>query len=217
MQKLTIVALMFLAGCAYNVPSYQVQEKNVDMVKGGKKTIQVVQEKPRFDDTGSILCRAAGPVALPDGQTFAGYLASALKDELRSANVLAENAPTQLRVSVKRVDFSSSLGASNWYIDADYSLDGQNFSVSTVYHDRSSYLGSKACNNMAQYFRNAVAEHLRQLYAKPEFKEAIGFTEKSKHLASDQERFQKLKQLYENGVITEEEYAQKRKALLEEL
>jgi hypothetical protein len=70
---------------------------------------------------------------------------------------------------------------------------------------------------MALYFRKAVAEHLRQLYTRSEFKVALGLTEKSNNLSSVQDRLRKLKQLYQDGIITEEEYNQKRQAVLNEI
>ena len=70
---------------------------------------------------------------------------------------------------------------------------------------------------MALYFRKAVAEHLHQLYTKSEFKVAVGLNEKSKYISSVQDRLRKLKQLYQHGLITEEEYNQKRKSVLNEI
>ncbi len=214
-----IILIALLTGCAstYNIPGYQAQDENLSLLKGGIEPVQVVQETPQFNDRGSITCRAAGSVTLPDGQTFSKYIVTALKDELRSAGLLSENEARKLHVIVKGVYFSSFLGDTNWYIDTDYSFDGTRVSVSTVYNDRSSFVAIQACKNMARYFRKAVAEHLRQLYMKPQFKVAIGFTEETKRTSSELDRFQKLRQLYENGLITEKEYNQKRKALLNEL
>jgi len=218
MRRLALIALMVhLAGCAYNIPSYQPLDENLSLLSSGARPVQVVQEEPEFDDDGSITCRFAGSVTLPDGESFSDYITTALKDELHSARLFSENAASKLHVTVKRVDFSSHLGDTNWYIDTDYVLDGRAIYVSSVYHDRSSYLAQKACNNMARYFRKAVAEHLRKLYMKPEFRAAIGFTEKSQPPSSDQNRFQQLRQLYEDGLITQEEYKQKRESLLNEL
>jgi hypothetical protein len=216
-KSLIIVFIIFLGGCTYNIPSYTAQSENLNLVRSGRNTISVIQEKPEFSDDGSIVCRASGPVKLPNGQTFSSYITDALKDELKSVNLFDERATNKLRVRVKRVDFSSSLGATNWYIDADYLVNDNKVSVSSVYHDRSSYLGTKACNNMAQYFQKAVAEHLRQLYSKAEFRTAIGLNSEAPNSSTEQARLQKLKQLYIDGLITEKEFNQKRQQVLEGL
>src|SRR3989344_938089 len=214
---LIIVFVILLNGCAYNIPSYTAQNENLNLVKNGRSTISVIQENPEFADDGSIICRAACTVKLANGKTFSGYITDALKDELKSVNLLDEKASNKLRVSVRRVDFSSSLGATNWYIDADYSINGNKVSVSSLYHDRSSYLGTKACNNMAQYFQKAVAEHLRQLYSKPEFRAAIDYGQETPNSSTEEVRLQKLKKPYTDGLITEKEFNHKRQQIIEGL
>src|SRR5574341_697132 len=91
------------------------------------------------------------------------YVGDAIRQELTAAGAYDANAGTNLDLKLRKVDFSSSLGATNWFIDAEYALSGQTFVVSTVYNDRSSYLGDKACANMAQYFRKAVSKHIQEL------------------------------------------------------
>lgn len=121
-KSIAVVLMALMTGC-YSVPGYQAQRENVSLVKGGKTPIHVVQEESVLDDRKSIACRAAGAVTLPGKQSFSSYIASALKEELRSAELLSEDAVTTLHVKAKRVDFSSGMGAANWFIDVEYTLD----------------------------------------------------------------------------------------------
>jgi|SRR5882672_2319673 len=167
-----VLSSALLTACAYSVPSYEVANA-VPAELAGQAGIKVVNAGSKFDDTGSILCRAAGNVQLPGGQTFAKYLEDALKKEAIAAGLLDEVNGLQMRMTLERVDFSTTLGATNWFIDARYVVAGSEFLIATVYNDRSSYLGDKACANMARYFQKAVALHLRQLFSEPLLKRKL--------------------------------------------
>jgi hypothetical protein len=109
------------------------------------------------------------------------------------------------------------MGAANWYIDAVYMIGGEEVSVNTVYNDRSSFFADRACNNMAIYFQKAVSAHLRQLYASPVFKAAIGERGMGAQVGDEKTRMSSLQELLSEGLITEDEYNQKRKAIIDGL
>lgn len=174
--KLTVVvsSLFLMSGCSYKIPSYEVNSNNVGYLKQGNNKLKITVLEPAFKDTGSILCRAAGNVETLDSKTFSAYIAQALEDELKYSGHFDQKSTTELKIKVKKADFSSALGNTNWYIDVEYELNGKTFTVSTTYHDRSSYMADKACNNIAHYFRKAITAHLQKLYGHATFKEALG-------------------------------------------
>ena len=164
MRSFAVAALACLfVGCAFQIPSYQVGAEDPSL-RGLDRKVKIVSHPPAFKDTGSIACRGTVTVDLPNNQTFTTYISSALIMELAAAELMSETADLVLSMKLEKVDFSTMLGATNWYIDARYEIDGESFLVSTVYKDRSSYLGEKACANMAEYFRKALALHFRQLF-----------------------------------------------------
>ena len=167
MRSLAIASLACLCvGCAVQIPSYQVSGEDPSLRDLDRK-VKVVTHAPAFQDTGSITCRGTGVVELPDNQTFTGYISSALIMELTAADLINETANLVLSMKIEKVDFSTMLGSTNWYIDTRYEIDKEVIFVATVYNDRSSYLGEKACANMADYFRKAVSRHVRQLFNDP--------------------------------------------------
>jgi hypothetical protein len=162
----------WLIGCTAHVPSYQASG-DYPSLRGLDKKVKVVANAPGFKDEGTILCRAAATVELPGKQTFTAYIASALNKELAAADLASETTDLVLTMKLEKVNFSTSLGATNWFIDGRYEIDGQVMLISTVYNDRSSYLGNKACDNIAAYFQKAIAAHFRQLFSEPVLKQKL--------------------------------------------
>ncbi len=170
---IALAAVQLLAGCTYQILAYAPDPSSSNALKGASSKVKVVALPPAFADEGSILCRGAGPVALPTGQTFTQYIADALRMELAAARAFDPAGGEELRMMLKRVDFQTTLGATNWYIDADYEMRSGRFTVSTVHNERSSYMGDKACANMGVYFRAAVARHIRETFSYPALREQL--------------------------------------------
>ncbi len=156
--------LITMSGCVYQAPRYTVMADNVSLVKGSSEKLSLNVIDPSFRDDGSIICRATTVVSLPGKSTFSQYIADALVKELSAANSFSKTSPTILQFQLIRADFSTALGNTNWYIDSKYFVGGNEFYVSTIYHDRSSYVGIKACNNIAVYFSKAVAMHIHDVF-----------------------------------------------------
>jgi len=140
---------------------------------GNQEKVKVVTQAPAFKDEGSIACRGAAIVELPNKQNFTAYISSALIKELTAADLASETADLVLAIKLEKVDFSTTLGATNWFIDGRYGIDSQMILVSTVYNDRSSYFGTKACDNIAAYFQKAVSAHFRQLFSEPVLRQKL--------------------------------------------
>lgn len=166
------------------------------------------------------MCRLIGRISLPDGQSFGQYLVEALHQDLKASELTDQARGRELTLHLKRVDFSSALGATNWFLDVEYDFMNEKIVVSTVYNDRSSYVGTKACGNIALYFRNAVAQHLRQLYLHPTFRRAIGVPAVASGISSGDAgnvaaRLLQLDKLHKDGLITKEEYEIQRQRILD--
>jgi hypothetical protein len=216
MKKIIAISLMLLtAGCAYKAPSYTPSGQNAAELAGGDKKFSVVPQTATFDDAGAIVCRGGGMVSPPGEQSFTDYISTALKEELAASGRLsADGEPIKLQLT--KVEFSTALGATNWYIDVAYAIGGERANVSTIYNDRSSYVGHQACTNIAQYLPKAVAVHLAQLYNSAAFVKAL--RPRAVPTASDGEslanRLHQLQQARKKGLLTEDEYQAKRKQVI---
>jgi hypothetical protein len=219
-----MVAAWLACGCAMHVPipNYAPDPQVRGHLSSATK-LQVRVGTPAFADSGSILCRGGMPVKLPDGRTFSHYIGDALSQELALAGALDARNGATLDVRLTRVDFSTALGATNWYIDAQYTLSGQAFSISTTYNDRSSYFGDKACQNMAPYFQRAVSRHIGEVFRHPTFvATAPAPVRETPRAASDDKigaraRLEAIESLYKDGLMTKDEYETRRKQIIDGL
>jgi hypothetical protein len=174
---------------------------------------------PGFPDDGSILCRAVGPVTLPNGQSFTQYVTDAFRLELTAAGVHDPLGNAELRMKLLRIDFQTTPGATNWYIDGEYAIGSNLFLISSVYNDRSSYFGQKACANMALYFRHAVGLHIRDVFRHPSFRTQLALSpepEPTQSTTGDAAaRLRQLDSLYKDGLIGKEDYDIRRQRILD--
>lgn len=220
---LALIASLAASGCAYNIPAYAPDAQLRPAAPASAHKLRVNVTPPAFADAGSILCRGGTPVKLPDGQTFSQHIGEALRQELAAVGALDPNGGEPLTLTVRRVDFSTALGATNWYIDAEYALSGRTFNVATVYNDRSSYFGDKACQNMALYFRPAVTRHIGEVFRHPTFvATAPAPVRETPRAATDDKigaraRLEAVESLYKDGLMTKEEYETRRKQIIDGL
>ena len=218
---LLLIASLAASGCAYHIPNYAPDPQLRGAAPGAAQKLKVSVSPPAFADGGSILCRGGTPVQLPAGQTFSQYIGDALRTELTASGSHDAGARSALDVRLRRVDFSTALGATNWYIDADYTLSGRPFSISTVYNDRSSYFGDKACQNMTVYFGRAVSRHIGEVFRHPTFVAALPAAETPRAASDDKigarARLEAIESLYKDGLMTKEEYESRRKQIIDGL
>lgn len=166
-----------------------------------------------FDGDGSLTCRAAGAITLGGGTTFGGYIAEAIKNDLKTYHLFDDSATVAITVELQNVDVSSQMGAAKWIIDSLYIIGNERVRINTIYHDRSSFAAVRACNNLALYFPKAVSQHLGELYDNPDFKAIVGETDVGS--AEDgQARLRKLQQLFNENLITGQEYQDKKREIL---
>ena len=214
LRLITILAIAFLSGCStFKIPSYTSDGENLETLSHGNKPISVERIAPAFADKGKLPCRAAGTVSLGSGKEFSEYIVDAIKNDLQSKSLYLSSSESQLQVKVMKVDFSSQMGGATWFIDTKYTIGQESFPISTAFNDRSSFVAQVACTNMAKYFTRAVDAHLTQLYAHPIFRASIAYSDSQP--TDNHSKFRELKALYDQNLITEDEYRVKKAELLE--
>lgn len=202
-----------LTGCiSFQAPSYTSAPESLAALKQAHSTYNVALISTAANDDGAITCRGAGPVTVGKGKTYADYVVDALAQDLKKTNTYSPQAPETIKATYTKIDFQSSLGAANWYINGVYTIGAETATVDTTYNDRSSFAGDTACNNMARYFPKAVAAHLNQLYNTHLFKNPQATAESSK--LSLTEKLAELKRALDAGLIQPDEFEAKRKAVL---
>ncbi|GMQ48486.1 SHOCT domain-containing protein [Vibrio sp. 10N] len=210
-------SMLTLSGCStFPIQSYSPQVENINALSNVQTKLSVTYLPASFTDTGVVQCRGAGPVKLINGDTFTKYVASSLESELIAGKKYQVSSPKEIKVRLTRVDFETTLGNTNWYIDGKYTLGDSVAYVSTIYNDKSSYMADKACRNMGVYFPKAVAMHLQQLIASPEFNRFVSVYNQNEHQRFA-EKLEILNKAFHNGVITEQEFEDKRAKLISDL
>lgn len=221
MRKIRILMFFLISvvlpGCiSYQIPNYSAQIENTQLIGGATENFSISTEPAAFEDSGSIFCRGAGTVKVVDGKNFTDYIVTALEKELDYAGIYRQDSNKNIEVKLTKVDFSSALGATNWYIDGQYKIDNEFVNISTVYNDRSSYMGDIACRNMASYFPKAVAKHLNELYREPAFRALVKNDSGQVNQVNLTARLKELQNALDEGLINEEEFKTKRDEIIKQ-
>ena len=154
---LIIALTIFASGCAtYTSNRYSVSVDNVMVLKtlNGTK-LQVGVFTASEPGKTEIMCRGAGPIRPPDGQTFEAFIRKGLVDELRLAEVYSASSPIVLTGNLDAVDFSSVSGSWNLALTVS-SSSGNSLSVFEDYSYTTTFVGEFACNLTVQAFVPAV-------------------------------------------------------------
>jgi hypothetical protein len=165
------------AGCTtYVTPRYSISaDTNVALKSVAAPGISVgaFAGPAEFDRT----CRAAGPLAPPDGMTHAAYIKKALEDELKVAGLYAATSPrVTLTGTLNTLAFSSSRGMTggSWDIDVTVtSSNGKAMSLSEHYEFESGFVADTACKQTAEAFMPAVQNLVGKLVRAPRFRELV--------------------------------------------
>ncbi len=165
------IAVVISTGCAYNISPYGVSPANIETLRTSLQNRQVGTEKFTTSEPTktSIICRAAGPIAPPNGKTFEGYIQDALTTELKVSGIYNDNSPIRLKAHLTKVDFNSKIGNGNWFIDATVSINGGSFDVTSSTPFDASFVADKACQETAQYFSIAVQNFIAAVVTHPQF------------------------------------------------
>lgn len=167
-----IVLALLVAGCeTYTAPRYSISADNVVALRGvspSRIKVGAFSDPNQFADG----CRAAGPITIGDGLTFAGYIRKALIDEMKIAGVYDEAGNVTLTGSVYKLAFSSTVAY--WDIGLTVtSSNGRSISVEENYRFPGSFAAETACKRVSDAVHPAVQNLLQKLIASPDFRALV--------------------------------------------
>ena len=172
-RNLLLVTLALLvAGCeTYMAPRYGISADNVVSLKNlapSQIKIGAFSDPAKFGDG----CRAAGPITVGDGLTFAGYIRKALIDEMKLAGVYNDNGNVTLTGSIDKLAFSSTVAF--WDIGLTVtSSNGRSVSVEEHYQFPGAFAAVTACKRVSDAYYPAVPNLLQKLIASPDFRALV--------------------------------------------
>jgi hypothetical protein len=164
------LCLLALQGCStYAVQRYSASAESVEKLRSmAPATARVGVFTMAGELRKEITCRAVGPIATIDGETFPEYTRKALSSEMRMAGVYSEAAPTTISGKLDQLDFSSTGGY--WDIAMTISSsNGEKVSKSIRHAYPSNFIGEIACNQTAQAFMPAVQDLIGATISDPSF------------------------------------------------
>jgi hypothetical protein len=170
------VAVLVVACSTYTTPRYAINaDTNLALKALGTSGIGVgAFTPPATFDPG---CRAAGPLAPPDGMTHTAYIKKAFEDEFKVGGVYAAATPrVTLSGKVNKLEFSSAraLTGGSWDIDLTLSSsNGKTMNVAEHYEFESGYSATTACKQTAEAYFPAVQNLVGKAVRAPEFKALI--------------------------------------------
>lgn len=167
-------AALLVSGCTHNIPRYGLSADNVSTLQRMKSSSSNKLATATFTSfepgKNSIVCRAAGPVEVPDGKTYETYIRDALISELKIADMHSENSGTVINGHLEFIDFSSNIGAGNWIIKMKFWGQGSTpFLVENTYPFSTNFIADIACGQVAQAFVPATQDFIKKLVNDPQF------------------------------------------------
>jgi hypothetical protein len=168
-----IIVVLALAGCdTFTAAPYGISADNDVALKSALGTQRIGVEAFTAATPTDPGCRLAGPIQLPGGLTFAGYIQKAFADELKVAGLYDEKAPIIIRGAINELKFSSSSGT--WDIALTVvSSNGKSLTVAEHYDFHTSYSAVSACHNAADAFQPAVQSLVGKVIAAPDFRSLL--------------------------------------------
>jgi len=174
---LLIPLVISLGACStYTTPRYAINaDTNVALKSLGATGLSV----GAFTGPGTFdnACRAAGPLAPPDGMSHTAYVKKALEDELKVAGVYAANSPRiTLSGLISKLSFASARGLTGGSWDIDLTLTSSNGkSMSVVEHCEfeSGFIADTACKQTAEAYFPAVQNLIEKAVRSSEFKALV--------------------------------------------
>lgn len=173
MKNLMItVALLALTACStMQPPRYAVSVDNVQVLKqldGAQVKVASLIQSAKFSSN----CRLMGPIEPADGLTVPEFVAKAINDEFKMANIYAEDG-IQLTGDITQIGFSSMAGMTGGYWDIAVTLtssNGNSLEASNRYKFKSGFDAITACNATADALTPAVQDLIKSAVTDPNFK-----------------------------------------------
>lgn len=158
------------AGCAYNPPAYSPSAKNVQTLQNsGLKPFSISAIRAGDSNSKGIMCRAAGPIAPPNDQTYAQYIEDAFEQEMEIAGLSSSSGPS-VRGTLEKVNFSST-GSSAWTFTLNFSnTAGKSTRIQSSFPFKSAFSADKACQRVAQNLGPAVEKLINDTVQDPAFR-----------------------------------------------
>jgi hypothetical protein len=181
MKRTKLVALipfaLLLGACStFTTPRYAINaDTNVAIKAMNVKGVSVgtFTGPASFDNS----CRAAGPLAPPDGMSHTEYIRKAFEDELKVAGAYADGAPrVTLSGDVNKLSFSSARGLTGGTWDIAITLkssNGRAMPVAEHYEFESGFVADTACKQTAEAYFPAVQDLIGKAVRSPEFRELL--------------------------------------------
>src|SRR3954469_4816405 len=173
---LVLFAISLVACSTYTTPRYAINADNSVALKAlGTSELSVGTFSGPA--TFSNACRAAGPLAPPDGMTHTAYIQKAFEDEFKVAGIYAGTAP-RATVSgvVNNLAFSSArnLTGGSWDVDLTLSSsNGRSMTVVEHYEFESGFIADTACKQTAEAFFPTVQNLVGKAVRSPDFKALV--------------------------------------------
>ncbi len=174
-----VLVTLVLSGCSTtNSIPYKVSTENLISIQ---KALQPQGKKVRIGNVvmaagvdEHLMCRLEGEGKVAPGKTLPMYIKDALEEELFAAKVYDPKASTIINGKIVAISFSSIVPA-NWIIEMEVSSNySPGYTVSIKYLYNTSWVGSNACQNVADAFGPAVQELLKQVVNHPQFASLAG-------------------------------------------
>lgn len=174
---LLVSFVIFLGACStYTTPRYAINaDTHVALKSLGATGLSV----GAFSGPGVFdnACRAAGPLAPPDGMSHTAYIKKALEDELKVAGLyVAESPRITLSGVVNKLAFSSSrrLTGGSWDIDLTLnSSNGKSMLVVEHYEFESGFVADTACKQTAEAYFPSVQNLIGKAVRSSDFKALV--------------------------------------------
>lgn len=175
---LSIAALA--SGCSLTAPRYTASLDNVQKLKDGgiaPTKVGAFRSEPGKDNPPAISLRGSS-LASPYDNSYAAYLAEALKQELSLAGKLAPDAQVEVSGALQKNDINIPISTGSGDITARFIVTRGGTvrydQVKTI-HDEwdSSFVGAVAIPRAQQQYPVMVQKLLTQLYADPAFMQAL--------------------------------------------
>jgi hypothetical protein len=174
---ITVSLAALLSACStYTTPRYAISADTNVALKALNATGVAVGSfsgPAAFDSS----CRAAGPLAPPDGISHTAYFKKALEDELKVAGAYTASSPRiVLTGTVSRLEFSSSRGLTGGSWDLDVTLNssnGRSMVASEHYQFESGFVADTACKQTAEAYMPTVQNLISKIVRSPEFKSLL--------------------------------------------
>lgn len=174
MAVFMILAMVFLFGCStYMSPRYSIEPDNTVAFRNLSAGDIRVADFAGPDEFSSS-CRGGGPIAPPDGITFAEYVREALADELKVAGLYNNESPkVTLTGKIDTLNFSTNKGITGgeWNISITLtSSNGKSMVSSEHYEFKAGFVGETACKQTAEAFMYVVQNLIGKVIKSDEFK-----------------------------------------------